>query len=110
MIQDKQLENVRKAIAAAYLLKSSWRKTGAQFGISGALAYRIVNRDYEPMTPAIRYKLGLPVSARVVSVGAAIPNDTLALSASRCECGRWFIPNHPRRKLCFICSPYRRRK
>lgn len=104
------IENIKKAIAAAYLANKSWRKAGAQFGISGALAYRIVKRNYEPKTPAIRLALGLPVSAQVIAVFSPIPDDTLALSAKRCQCGRWFIPNHPRRKLCFICSPYRRRK
>lgn len=87
-----------------------WRKIALlddYRGIPPGTLCTFAKTGYAP--PRHRAKLGLPVSARVVSVGIAIPDNTLALSASRCECGRWFIPNHPRRKSCFICSPYRRR-
>ncbi len=33
---------------------------GAAFGISGGMAYRMVNEGYEPKDPHIRVKLGLP--------------------------------------------------
>ena len=40
--------------------KSTWRRIGAEYGITGAMAYRIVNNNYEPRTTPIRAALGLP--------------------------------------------------
>ena len=57
-----------------------------------------------------RQRLGLPVVASVAPVMEPIPNGAQALFAVRCECGRWYISNHPRRKRCFLCSPYRAAK
>ena len=57
-----------------------------------------------------RQRLGLPVVASVAPVMEPIPNGAQALFAVRCECGRWYISNHPRRKKCFVCSPYRATK
>ena len=55
-----------------------------------------------------RQRLGLPAVASVAPVMEPIPNGAQALFALRCECGRWYISNHPRRKRCFVCSPYKR--
>lgn len=46
-----------------YSHKGGWRKVGSDYGISGAVAYRIANSDYEPRDPHIRARLGLPAYA-----------------------------------------------
>ena len=38
----------------------SWREVGLANGVSGAMAWRIANRDYETKDPEIRKVLGLP--------------------------------------------------
>ena len=37
----------------------SWRKVGAEFGISGGMAHRIARRGYLPKDRVIRKRLGL---------------------------------------------------
>jgi hypothetical protein len=103
------IKTVKTSLRMAYNDLDSWRKVGAKFGITGAMAFRIVRRDYEPKTNEIRGVLGLPPSSKVIPVnGREIPNGTQALVAEYCiDCGQPFISNHPRRRKCFICSPYR---
>lgn len=45
------------------LQRGGWRLVGAEFGISGGMAYRIAVDGYEPKEPHIRLKLGLPALA-----------------------------------------------
>lgn len=86
----------------------SWRKTGAIFGLNPAMA-RLIALGYEPGR-RVREQLGLPPAASVVPVAGAVPDGTQVAAATRCSCGRWFVSNHPRRKRCFICSPYKGKK
>ena len=37
----------------------SWRKVGAEFGISAAMAHRVARRGYLPKSRTIRKRLGL---------------------------------------------------
>lgn len=55
-------------------------------------------------------KFGIEYSGQVGSLDGDIPDGTVSLGAMRCQCGQWFISNHPRRRKCFVCSPYRGRK
>ncbi len=88
---------------------TSWRKIGAEYGISGAMA-RLIATGYDP-GKKIRQKLDLPQSATVIVIlGNRVPDGTQVVNASQCSCGQWFVPNHPRRLKCFMCSPYRGRK
>ena len=57
--------------------------------------------------PKWRGRLGLPEQAKVESINGSIPDGSVSLGALLCGCGRWFISNHPRRKRCFVCGPYR---
>lgn len=52
---------------------------------------------------------GIPAQSNVVVVEGVVPAGSQAISAQQCPCGQYFISNHPRRKRCFVCSPYRRR-
>jgi hypothetical protein len=54
-----------------------------------------------------REQLGLPPETTVVVISGAVPPGSQAIAAKQCACCRWFISNHPRRKRCFICSPYK---
>jgi hypothetical protein len=56
-----------------------------------------------------RKRLGMPVPASVTPVSGEIPEGSQALRADLCACGRYFISNHPRRRKCFVCSPFRKR-
>lgn len=71
-----------------------------------------ISQGNEPHDPKIRAAIGLPVPNAVVVIigGGSIPPGCQVISASMCECGQPFISNHPARKKCFICSPYRKRK
>lgn len=42
--------------------KGGWRSIGTQFGVSGAMAFRIAIRGYDPKQMDIRARLGLPTS------------------------------------------------
>jgi len=91
--------------------KLPYRKIAAKFpkGISGATIQQIENgRIPGPKISAI---LGIPYSAHVSVIGGGnVPDGAQAVSATRCACGQWFISNHPCRRRCFVCSPYRGRR
>lgn len=73
------------------------------------LAQMIAN-GYEPRNSRTRTRLGLAPHFAVVLVGeGAIPDGSQAIRALQCQCGQWFISNHPRRKHCFLCHPFRQR-
>jgi len=42
----------------------SWRKVGAEIGVTGAMAYRVAKEGYQPRDPEVRARLGMPSSAR----------------------------------------------
>jgi hypothetical protein len=65
--------------------------------------------DYNP-PPTVYKILGIPVISEVQVISGSIPPGSQSLGASYCiDCGKPFIPNHPRRKKCFVCSAYRKR-
>lgn len=58
-----------------------------------------------------RAQLGLPPSGDVIYLYGYMPTgEALSIGAILCECGQLFISNHPCRKRCFICSPWRGKK
>lgn len=102
----------KKRLRAEYDKLGGWRKVGAQYGVSGALVYRVVMTDYEPKDPEIRHRLGAPVLGLVqCMVDEVLPPGTQVMGSACCaRCGRPFVPNHPLRKKCYICAPYRGRR
>jgi hypothetical protein len=56
----RDLRYVRHEVRKAYRRLGKWRLVGAEFGISGGMAYRIGAQGYEPKEPKIRTILGLP--------------------------------------------------
>ena len=86
----------------------SWKKVGDVYGINKAMA-RLVAGGYKPGKKT-RAKLGLPKVSSVIVLFGEAPNGTQSLGALLCPCGRWFIPNTGKRKRCFVCTPFRRRK
>ena len=55
-----------------------------------------------------RAQLGLPPAGNVIYLYGVMPDgEAVSLGAQLCECGQWFISNHPARQRCFICSPFR---
>jgi hypothetical protein len=59
---------------------------------------------------SVATKLDIELYASVIVIEGDVPNGAQVLRATRCVCSQYFISNHPRRKKCFICSPYRKRK
>jgi hypothetical protein len=55
-----RLDTIRHKIKKAYRKRHNWRDVGAEFGITGGMAYRIAMDGYEPKRASIRVKLGLP--------------------------------------------------
>jgi len=93
--------------------KMTWQAIADNYGppVTKPIVWRIVNDpDYEPKDQRIRFALGLSITALVVPISGAIPEGTLCLAALQCVCAQWFIPNHPLREKCFVCSPVRKRK
>lgn len=88
----------------------SWRKisrTVSEYRGISAPSLRRIAMGIEPGRK-VRCALRLPAVSTVIVVGgASIPPGAQVVSAARCECGQWFVSNSPRRKRCFICSPFR---
>lgn len=103
------LDHLRIDMQEIHARTQSWQKVGDCYGINKALA-RLIANGYEPGRKA-RKILGLPAYAEVIVIsGEELPAGAQVISASFCRaCGRPFISNHPRRKKCFICGPYRKR-
>ncbi len=57
------MSDIRREVKKGYRMHGNWRAVGEAFGISGGMAFRIVNEGYEPKDPHIRVKLGLPAMA-----------------------------------------------
>ncbi|HMN11816.1 MAG TPA: hypothetical protein PKD55_05770 [Bellilinea sp.] len=102
------LEHLSYEMREQHKISRSWRKVAEPYGIFPDTA-RLIAKGYEP-GKKIRERLGLPPAASVVVVYGVVPDGAQVLQAERCQCGQYFIPNHPRRRKCFMCSPYRKRK
>jgi hypothetical protein len=101
-------ETVHTNIVRSYQTHKNWGDTAREFGISKGAAFRI-GKGLEPGNK-VRKMLNLPIAATVVVIGSGkIPDGAQVIRADLCECGQWFVSNHPSRKRCFVCSPYKRK-
>jgi hypothetical protein len=83
----------------------TWQKIAEGYGINRAMA-RLIALGYEP-GKKVRNTLNLTPSATVIVFGEGdVPDGSQTIRAAQCDCGQWFISNHPRRKHCFLCRPY----
>lgn len=87
----------------------SWRKVGAELGISGGMAHRVAH-GYDPKDPRIRSKLGMRSMAPIITLAGAIVEGGALVGVSSRTCAKRgcavkFIPNVPIRKYCYLCSP-----
>ena len=64
--------------------RASWRQIGASYGITGGMAFRIATQGYEPKSPIIRARLGLPAMVPV----SACPKCGGVHVKLRCDAGR----------------------
>lgn len=81
---------------------------GQRDRVSVATLWKIAERPpYEPKDPGIREILGLDEESLVLFLDGQRRPRAQAVGAVRCACGQYFISNHPRRKRCFLCGPYR---
>jgi hypothetical protein len=102
---------IQKRLLDDYHRLTCWKAVGLLYGISGGLAYRIAMYKYEPKNPVSRKKLGLPpIVAVMVMTDEILQDGTQVLGSlvcARCQCP--FVPNTATRKLCYRCSPSRRK-
>jgi hypothetical protein len=109
MTQLDLLTELQKNIATMRSDGFSWEDVGKHYNINRAMA-RLLGNGYVP-GKKIRAGLGLPNISTIIVVGEGeIPDGTQAITAARCACGQWFIPNSGNRKHCFLCRPFTRRK
>lgn len=88
-----------------------WQAVADLHGVGKTMVWRIANTDYIPKDQTIRQKLGLPISAQVFPVMGEVLNGSVTMPTLICpNDGNPFIPNTPKRKQCYICVPYRKRK
>ncbi len=89
----------------------SWRAIQHNYPEYAGLSIATLDRLAHGQEPGskVREALGLPPVAVVVVIGGGqIPEGAQVISADLCECGQWYISNHPRRRKCFVCSPVRK--
>jgi hypothetical protein len=89
--------------------KRSLRDLAKEFGVSYGVIQRALDGRF-PKRFDLRVRMGLPEISEVLTVNGNVPYRSQTLGAQRCACGQHFISNHPRRKRCFICSPFRGKK
>ncbi len=103
-----KIKELLESLQELYREGNSYDDIGIAYGISGGLAWKMINKGYEPRGHKQRLILGLPILGEVVSIsGSKIPKGSQVLDTKVCPCSRPFIPNHWSRSKCFICSPYR---
>lgn len=84
----------------------TWRQIAALARFCGVPAGTLcaIAKGYEPKSPDLRAKLGLPPTATVVSVDGAIPDGTQVPGHAICvQCGAPFTPNVHNRAHCYRC-------
>lgn len=92
----------------------SYEQIGQCYDVNRTTIWKIINTRKPPNFPRIRHQLGLPLAKEVHFITALQTNEIdhaniQAYAVATCHCGRLFVPNHPKRKQCFICSPYQGR-
>lgn len=111
-IKTKTFSQVNQFVSELYATKKSFRRI-AREDFNGQVSHAVIQRiteGIEPKKPSIRQVLGLPIAKEIIPFAGEIPNGTQVHQAIRCACGQYYIPNHPRRKSCFTCSPFRGKK
>lgn len=89
----------------------SWRRIAALEAYEGIPAGTLATIGKTGMVPKKwRGRFGLAEMATITVMDGEVPAGSQSISARRCECGEWFISNHPRRRRCFMCSPWRGRR
>jgi hypothetical protein len=102
-------EDVSKVVLEQKRQNMTTRKIAEIYGapITCADISRIYHGKF-PKGKEKRIALGLPPTSNIAIIGGGdVPNGSQAIRALRCECGQYFIQNHPRRSHCFICRPAR---
>ena len=105
--------DIYRTVKRLHALEHSLRQI-AKEQFDGQITHATVQRildGREPKDPKIRMAIGLPAYQGVTVVtGDILPPGTQSIGALLCPCGRWFIPNTGKRKRCFVCTPFRKRR
>jgi hypothetical protein len=103
---------VRQFICDKKASGKSFRKIALE-DYQGQITHSVVQKALQgqfPTDPIKRKVLGLSEHKNVTVIFGEVPDGTQVIQAQLCECGQFFISNHPRRSKCFICSPYKKGK
>lgn len=106
----RDIEKVRSRLLKEYNELKSWELVARHYGLTKAEVWKVATKKHEPKRVKIRNALGLPPGQFIVVINGEVPPGAQSIGAMPCLCGQHFIPNHPRRRACFICSPYRGHK
>ena len=88
----------------------SWRqiaKVDPYSGIPPGTLATMLKDSYIPNK--WRSQLGLDVDTPITPIGKVAPRSQALESLVCVVCARPFIPNHPRRRKCYLCSPTQRK-
>jgi hypothetical protein len=90
----------------------SWRRIAQTVPEYIGLSIGSLDRIAHGIEPGskVRRQLGLPPTMTVAVMGGEITPGAQAIGESLCPCGQTYISNHPRRKHCFACRPFRKGK
>lgn len=106
----KGLVSLRDDLRSKIDEKETYANLEKQYGVNRFYLWKIIhNPDYTPPVNVLR-TLGIGVVSQVVVVFGEVPPGAQVIAAQICTCGQWFVSNHPARKRCFICSPFRKSK
>lgn len=94
------LEQVRERLNTDHDRLGNWDAVSMLYELHTGTVWNIAH-GHDPADPEVRHKLGLP---------PIIGSDTGYRPPQTCEvdgCYNVFVSNHPKRRKCFECSPYR---
>jgi transposase len=96
-------ERIQDRMQAMRARGMSWSAVAKILGVSKGAAWRMA-RGIEPANTKARHAFGLPPK-----VGPRTQYQQVRYCKEH-RCRKAFVPNHPQRRRCFECSPFRRHK
>lgn len=106
----KDIGTLRDEIRTRIGQKTTYAKLEEIYDVNRYYLWKIIHDpDYVPPLKVLM-RLGIEIVVNIVVVFGEVPAGAQAVNGRYCECGQPFIPNHPARKRCFLCSPYKPHK
>jgi hypothetical protein len=91
--------------------KMTYQAIADGYGVHKAVVWRILHDNYNPKDNLIRGALGLDIIIDCIDISGKLLEGSQVFGSKLCiQCERPFAPNTAKRKQCFDCEPFRRRK